>query len=101
MISRPSGHSVERTSNRIFKRFFSRSCNTMITFRATFDLLLHCSPLINHSLPINTVRDHLYITYWTYGKFPLLYVLKMSFRRGVGGYKNMKTPLRYIKMVPN
>ena len=32
--------------------------------------------------------------------FPLLYVLKMSLRRGVGGSKKAKTPLRNIKMVP-
>ena len=30
------------------------------------------------------------------GHFPLLYVLKMSLRRGVGGAKKTKTPLRNI-----
>ena len=35
------------------------------------------------------------------GDFPILYVLKMSLRRGVGGSKKAKTPLRNIKMVPN
>ena len=34
------------------------------------------------------------------GNFPLLYVLKMSLRRGVGGSKKAQTPLRNIKMVP-
>ena len=34
------------------------------------------------------------------GNFPLLYVVKMSLRRWVGGSKNLKTPLRNIKMVP-
>ena len=34
------------------------------------------------------------------GNFPLLYVLKMSLCRGVGGSKKAKTPLRNIKMVP-
>ena len=35
------------------------------------------------------------------GNFPLLYVVKMSLRRWVGGSKNHKTPLRNIKMAPN
>ena len=32
--------------------------------------------------------------------FPFLYALKLSLRRGVGGSKIAKTPLRKIKMVP-
>ena len=35
------------------------------------------------------------------GKFPLLYAVKMSLRRWVGGSKSLKTPLRNIKMAPN
>ena len=38
------------------------------------------------------------------GNFPLLYVIKMSLRRWLGGWvvpKSLKTPLRNIKMVPN
>ena len=35
------------------------------------------------------------------GNFSLLYVLKMSLRRGRDGSKKAKTPLRNIKMVPN
>ena len=35
------------------------------------------------------------------GNFPLLYVVKMSLRRWVGGSKSLKTPLRNIKMAPN
>ena len=34
------------------------------------------------------------------GNFLLLYVLKMSLHRRVGGSKETKTPLRNIKMVP-
>ena len=34
------------------------------------------------------------------GNFPLLYVVKMSLRRWVGGSKSLKTPLRNIKMAP-
>ena len=35
------------------------------------------------------------------GNFPLLYVMKMSLRRGVGGSKRPQTPLHNKKMVPN
>ena len=35
------------------------------------------------------------------GNFPLLYVVKTSLRRWVGGSKKAKTPLRTIKMAPN
>ena len=35
------------------------------------------------------------------GNFPLLYVMKMSLARGVGGSKSLKTPLRNIEIVPN
>ena len=38
------------------------------------------------------------------GNFPLLYVVKMSLCRWVGGskpQKSLKTPLRNIKMAPN
>ena len=35
------------------------------------------------------------------GNYPLLYVLKMSLHRGVGGTKKPKQPLRNIKIVPN
>ena len=34
------------------------------------------------------------------GNFSLLYVAKMSLCRWVGGLKNLKTPLRNIKMAP-
>ena len=35
------------------------------------------------------------------GNFPLRYVVKMSLRRWVGCSKNLKIPLRNIKMAPN
>ena len=35
------------------------------------------------------------------GNFPLLYVVKWSLRRWVGGSKSLKTYLRNIKMAPN
>jgi len=35
------------------------------------------------------------------GNFPLLYVMKMSLRRGWVVLKSLKTPLRNIKMAPN
>ena len=35
------------------------------------------------------------------GNFHLLYAMKMSLHRGVGGSKQAKTPLLNIKMVPN
>ena len=34
------------------------------------------------------------------GNFPLLYVMKMSLRRGWVVLKSLKTPLRNIKMAP-
>ena len=34
------------------------------------------------------------------GNFPLLYVVKMSLRRGWVVQKSLKTPLRNIKMAP-
>ena len=34
------------------------------------------------------------------GNFPLLYVVKMSLCRWVGGSKSLKTPLHNIKMAP-
>ena len=35
------------------------------------------------------------------GNFPLLYLLKMSLCRGMGGSKKAKTTLHNIKMAPN
>ena len=34
------------------------------------------------------------------GNFPLLYVVKVSLRRWVGGSEKPQTPLRNIKMAP-
>ena len=34
------------------------------------------------------------------GIFPLLYVVKISLHRWVGGSKSLKAPLRNIKMAP-
>ena len=34
------------------------------------------------------------------GNFPLLYLVKISLHRWVGGSRRLKTPLRSIKMAP-
>ena len=47
------------------------------------------------------VRTYLGVGGWSKnGNFPLLYVVKMSLRRWVGGSNSLKTPLRNIRMAP-